>query len=371
MHLEFPPVSGQGHAIMKFGIFLPVVRNGFTASTTAPQYDPTFQHNLNICTLAEGFGMDFGLAMIKYRGFGGDTGFWDGCLDSITTITALAASTTTLKYFPSTSVLSIHPAVMARMMVLLDQVSGGRCGLNIVTGWNRPEYAQMGMWPGDEWFGKRYDVASEYVTALKLLWETGRATLDGDFFKLDDCTVLPKPQSKIPIVCAGASPRGYEFTAQHGDFAFTAGSVAQLKSAVDQLADLSKIHERKVGVYAQFALVIADTDAEARRIAEDIDDGADDAAMSNMMASASQDSNKDGSSRRLAQRARLPLERGGRAFMSPVIYGSPQTVASKIQDIGAESGIDGMMFAWPDYIRGVRAFGEKVMPKLRLPVAAA
>jgi pyrimidine oxygenase len=354
---------------MKFGIFLPVVRNGFTASRTAPQYDPSFQNNLEICQLAEKVGMDFGLAMIKYRGFGGDTGFWDGCLDSVTTISALAASTSRLQFFPSTSVLSIHPAVMARMMVVLDQVSGGRCGLNIVTGWNKPEYTQMGMWPGDEWFGKRYEMASEYVTALKLLWEQGRATLKGDFFQLDDCMVLPKPQSKIPIVCAGASPRGLEFTAQHGDYAFTAGSVGQLKSAVDQLGELSKVHGRKVGVYAQFALVIADTDAEARRIAEDIDDSADVAAMSNMIASASQDSNKDGSSQRIAQRARLKLEQGGQAFMSPVIYGSPQTVASKIADIGAETGIDGIMFAWPDYLAGVRAFGEKVLPKLQAPIA--
>jgi len=354
---------------MKFGIFLPVVRNGFTASKASPQYDPTFQDNLEICQLAERVGMDFALAMIKYRGFGGETGFWDSCLDSITLMSALAASTTRLQFFPSTSVLTIHPAVMARMMVLLDQVSSGRCGLNIVTGWNKPEYAQMGMWPGDEWFGKRYEMASEYVTALRLLWETGRATLNGDFFKLEDCTVLPRPKSKIPIVCAGASPRGFEFTAQYGDYAFTAGSASQLKSAVDQLGDLSKIHGRKVGVYAQFALVIAETDTEARRIAEDIDDGADLAAMSNMIASASQDSSKDGSSQRIAQRARLPLEQGGQAFMSPVIFGSPQTVASKIRDIGAETGIDGMMFAWPDYIAGVRAFGEKVMPKLQVPAA--
>ena len=158
---------------MKFGIFLPVVRNGFTASSTAPQYDPSFQNNLQICQLAERLGIDFGLAMIKYRGFGGDTGFWDGCLDSVTTISALAASTSRLQYFPSTSVLSIHPAIMARMMVVLDQVSGGRCGLNIVTGWNKPEYSQMGMWPGDDWFGKRYEMASEYVTALKSLWANG------------------------------------------------------------------------------------------------------------------------------------------------------------------------------------------------------
>jgi len=63
----------------------------------------------------------------------------------------------------------------------------------------------------------------------------------------------------------------------------------------------------------------------------------------------------------------LGLRRDCGSTFAPV--GSPQTVASKIRDIGAETGIDGMMFAWPDYIAGVRAFGEKVMPKLQVPAA--
>ena len=28
-------------------------------------------------------------------------------------------------------------------------------GLNIITGWQRPEYSQMGLWPGDEYFARR------------------------------------------------------------------------------------------------------------------------------------------------------------------------------------------------------------------------
>jgi pyrimidine oxygenase len=355
---------------MQFGIFLPVARNGFTISKAAPQYDPSFQHNLEICRLAESVGMDFALAMIKYRGFGGETGYWDGCLDSVTLISGLAALTSRLKFFPSTSVLTIHPAIMARMMVMLEQVSGGRCGLNVVTGWNKPEYAQMGLWPGDEWFSKRYELAAEYVTALRLLWETGRATMKGEYFQLDDCMVLPKPQANIPIVCAGASARGFEFTAQYGDYAFTTGSVAHLKGAVDQLQEAGKRHGRRVGVYAQLALVVADTDAEARHITEDIIDNVDLGAVSNMIASASLDSAKQGSSDRITQRPKRTIDEGGQAFMSGVIYGSPQTVASKIDDIGAQTGIDGIMFAWPDFMAGVRDFGDKVMPKLRMPVAA-
>ena len=39
----------------------------------------------------------------------------------------------------------------------------------IVTGWQRAEYDQMGLWPGDEHFRNRYDVLDEYARILKAI----------------------------------------------------------------------------------------------------------------------------------------------------------------------------------------------------------
>lgn len=44
-------------------------------------------------------------------------------------------------------------------------------GVNIVSGWHKIEYSQMGLWPGDDHFGKRYDYSSEYVRVMQELWE--------------------------------------------------------------------------------------------------------------------------------------------------------------------------------------------------------
>jgi pyrimidine oxygenase len=53
----------------------------------------------------------------------------------------------------------VHPAVIAKMTSTIDDISNGRFGVNIVSGWNKFEYLQMGLWRGDEYFGYRYDYA--------------------------------------------------------------------------------------------------------------------------------------------------------------------------------------------------------------------
>ncbi len=47
------------------------------------------------------------------------------------------------------------PAICARMCSTIDSISNGRFGLNVITGWQIPEYSQMGLWPGDDYFGHR------------------------------------------------------------------------------------------------------------------------------------------------------------------------------------------------------------------------
>jgi len=48
----------------------------------------------------------------------------------------------------------------------------------------------------------------------------------------------------------------------------------------------------------------------------------------------------------------------------PVIYGSAETVARRIQEIGQGTGVDGLLFSWPDFVGGIERFGEEVMPLL-------
>lgn len=350
---------------MKFGVFLPNGSNGYIPSAGSPVYAPTFEHNKAISLEAERQGLDFVLSMMKYRGFGGDTGYWDACLESFTLMAALASVTETIGLFPSISILSQHPAVVARMVATIDDISAGRCGLNIVTGWNRAEYAQMGMWPGDSHYERRYEYAAEYVGILKTLWRDGRCSFDGEFFQLDDCTVYPQPGRDIPIVCAGQSPRGRQFVAEQANHQFVLTGESNLAAGVKDIQGRARDTGRDVGIYALYHMILADTDAAAAAVAEDIVARADQGAIENILASASLDTNTEGTADQLKAALAQDIEEGNMAFMGiPVILGSPDTVAAKIRHIGEHTGIDGLLFSWPDFVPGIRQFGEEVMPRL-------
>src|SRR5471032_1592070 len=169
---------------MKIGVFIPIGNNGWLISETAPQYKPTFDLNKQIVQRAEHYNLDFALSMIKLRGFGGKSEFWDHNLDSFTLMAGLAAVTRRIKLFASVAVLTLPPAIAARMAVTIDSIAPGRFGINIVSGWAKTEYEQMGLWPGEAHFARRYDYSTEYVRIMRALWETGHCDLQGGFFQM-------------------------------------------------------------------------------------------------------------------------------------------------------------------------------------------
>src|ERR1700674_3103394 len=207
-----------GGVAMDIGVFIPIGNNAWLISTTSPQYMPSFELNREIVQKAERYGLDFALSMIKLRGFGGASEFWDHNLESFTLMAGLAAVTERIRLYASVAVLTIPPAIVPRMAATIDSISHGRFGVNIVSGWAKAEYEQMGLWPGEEHFVKRYDYSTEYVTILRELWETGTSNFKGQYFQMEDCQLSPLPQTYVKVVCAGQSPRGIEFGAAHGDY---------------------------------------------------------------------------------------------------------------------------------------------------------
>jgi alkanesulfonate monooxygenase SsuD/methylene tetrahydromethanopterin reductase-like flavin-dependent oxidoreductase (luciferase family) len=196
---------------MEVGIFVPINNNGWLISETSPQYMPSFDLNKDIARRAEKYGVDFLLSMIKLRGFGGKTEFWEYGLESFTLMAGLAAVTEKIKIYATCPTLVIPPAFAARMCNTIDSISHGRFGLNLITGWQRPEYSQMGLWPGDEHFRNRYQMVGEYAHILRELWETGVSDFKGTYYQMEDCRVRPVPEGEMKIICAGSSDEGLAF----------------------------------------------------------------------------------------------------------------------------------------------------------------
>ena len=84
---------------MRVGVFIPIGNNGWLISTTSPQFKPSFDLNRTVVEQAERYGLDFALSMIKLRGFGGPSEFWDYNLDSFTLMAGLAAVTKRIQLF--------------------------------------------------------------------------------------------------------------------------------------------------------------------------------------------------------------------------------------------------------------------------------
>ncbi|MBN8997893.1 MAG: LLM class flavin-dependent oxidoreductase [Rhizobiales bacterium] len=349
---------------MKLGIFLPNANNGFIISKAAPRYEPTAKHNLEITCLAESLGMEFVLSMVKYRGFGGEVGYWDGCLDSVALTGALAQATSRIQLITTIGVLAVHPALAARALATLDDISEGRVGLNVVAGWNMHEYAQMGLWRGKEHYEQRYQYAAEYMEIVHQLWRTGTATFKGQFFDLTDCHCFPKPRHPIQVVCAGQSPAGMEFTAKYADYNFTAAPPKGIASILSKTQAAADAAGRQVGTLAYVIVIARETDAEAEAVVQDITDNADQEAIGNLLASAALDTSKEGTSQRMIAGLNQSARDGNLAFHSaPVLYGSYASVAEQFDALAA-MGLGGAMLVFPDYVPDLRSFGDNVMPRL-------
>ena len=98
--------------------------------------------------------------------------------------------------------MTLPPAIVARMAATIDDISGGRFGINLVTGWQKAEYSQMGLWPGEAHFHNRYEYLAEYTQILRELWATGHCDFKGKFFQMDHCVLSPRPRAQVKLICA-------------------------------------------------------------------------------------------------------------------------------------------------------------------------
>src|SRR4029077_15534647 len=289
---------------MEVGIFTPIGNNGWLISENSPQYMPSFDLNKEIAQKAESYGVDFLLSMIKLRGFGGKTEFWEHNLESFTLMAGLAAVTEKIKIYATCPTLVIPPAFCARMCNTIDSISHGRFGLNLITGWQKPEYSQMGLWPGDAYFSRRYEYLSEYVQILRDLWETGVSNRKSEFFQMDDCRVNPRPEGDMKIICAGQSEAGMAFSAKYADYNFCLGKGVNTPTAFAPVA--AKLLEataktgRHVTSFALFMIIADETDEAAFLKWELYKAGADTEALAWLTHQSSADKSPDTNVRQLA-----------------------------------------------------------------------
>lgn len=94
-----------------------------------------------------------------------------------------------------------HPAVLAKMAVTLDRMSGNRFTLGIGTGWMDREHEVFGFdYPDMSERFARLEEALAYVTAAL---DPEMPGFTGEFYQLEPFPLSPEPLGKIPILVGG------------------------------------------------------------------------------------------------------------------------------------------------------------------------
>jgi pyrimidine oxygenase len=351
---------------MQLGVFIPIGNNGWLISTTSPQYKPSFDLNRTIVEKAECFGFDFALSMIKLHGFGGPSEFWDYNLESFTLMAGLAAVTSRIQLFATYAVLTVPPPFTARMATTIDSISHGRFGINMISGWQRREYTQMGIWPGSEHYQRRYDYCAEYVAIMKELWDTGRSDFKGDFFKMDDCRCLPTPTARVPIICAAQSDAGTKFAVENADYNFcSSGGInepTRVAPSVARLVEANRAAGKNCGALVLTMIIADETDEAAMAKWEHYKAGTDHEALAWRDSQASDDPSLDPlagpNKRRTLGTLGLPTQGG-------VLVGSYASVARMLDELAAVPGVKGVMLTFDDFVIGMEQFGTRIQPLMR------
>ncbi|HEX7301157.1 MAG TPA: TIGR03560 family F420-dependent LLM class oxidoreductase [Solirubrobacteraceae bacterium] len=141
-----------------------------------------------------------------------------GSLDAWGTLCALAAVTSTVRLGTLVSPATFrHPAVLAKLAVTADHVSGGRIELGLGAGWMEAEHAAFGFPFPD--VRTRMAILAEQLAIVRGLCDEGPFAFAGEHYRLEGVDALPKPvQPRLPIIVGGnAGPRSAALAARFAD----------------------------------------------------------------------------------------------------------------------------------------------------------
>jgi alkanesulfonate monooxygenase len=122
-------------------------------------------------------------------------------LDSLSTLTAIAARTSRIRLGTGVLVLPLrNPVISAKVLASLDQISGGRLILGVAAGWYAREFDACGV-P----FKERGRIFERNLELLLRLWADEPLTARIDGLHLREAVILPKPRQRPrpPILIGG------------------------------------------------------------------------------------------------------------------------------------------------------------------------
>jgi F420-dependent oxidoreductase-like protein len=212
------------------------------ALMTEPQQGMTYDDQLAIARRAEAAGFETFLRSDHYESFPGPAG--RPTTDAWTVLAGLARDVERIRLGVLVSPVTFRlPGVLAKTVVTVDEMSGGRVELGIGAGWNDEEHRRHGIpFPPIE---ERAAMLEEQLEILHGLWEGPDGwSFVGRHYRVDDAVFAPKPSGgtgpgRPRIVVGGdGSPRSMRIAVRWADeFNLTGATPAR---AVERFARLDE-----------------------------------------------------------------------------------------------------------------------------------
>lgn len=348
-----------GGNAFKLGLFGANADGGLAVTTVPERWAARWPDILAVTRLADAAGLDFFLPIARWKGFGGITNARHHSFETLTLAAALAAATSEITIFATVHAPFVHPVFAAKALATIDHVSEGRAGLNIVCGWNGPEFEMFGVPQSREPYRQGQ---AWYNVFAGILAGDPAFDADGEFYALRGVEGRPLSlQRPRPVTMSAAfSPLGRDFAARTSDFIFT--TFVEIADGAATIADMrarAAMVGRTVGVFTACHVVCRATQAEAEDYYERFAvREADHAAVDRHMAMKAAMSGSHDAAAYVRHRQRFAAGAG-----TYPLVGTKRRIADELIALAA-AGFAGTALSFVDYLGELPFFAAQVLPLL-------
>jgi len=345
---------------VKFAYWVPNVSGGLVISNIEQRTDWGIDYNRKLAQIAEAAGFEYALSQIRFTaGYGADNQH-----EPVAFSHALLAATETLKVIIALLPGPWNPAVAAKQIATINNITNGRVAINVVSGWFRGEFAAI----GEPWLDhdERYRRSEEFIRALRGIWAEDDFTFRGDFYRFKNYTMRPKPIDPQPEIFQGGSSRAArDMAARVSDWYFTNGNTPEgLAAQVEDIGGKADAEGRRVKVGINAFAIARDTEAEAKAVLDEIISKANPEAVQGFAHEVKNagKASPEGEGN-WAKSTFEDLVQYNDGFKSGLI-GTPQQIAERIIGL-KDAGADLILLAFLHFQEEVEFFGKHVIPLVR------
>jgi len=345
----------------KLGIFSANCSSGMAVTRVPERWQNSWENNIRLVQMCDAAGLEFMLPIARWIGYGGETDFHGGVLETITWAAGLLAHSRNIQVFATVHTAFNHPIVVAKQLATVDQLGGGRVGLNVVAGWNKPEYDAFGVeLPAAH--TERYARAQEWFDYVQKIWTEDKPfDWKGKYFQGAGVYGNPHPvQAHVPVLNAAASTEGRQFAMRNADFLFTpVFDFDQARATVADVREKAAAAGRDVGVFTFCTVVCRPTQREAEGYLDYYaNQNADWDAVDYLMKLQGMHAQSFTPEALANFRDRFAAGHGG----FPLV-GTPDHIADELEKLSA-TGLAGTTLAFVDYAEEFPYFRDEVIPRL-------